>query len=672
MIVRETPPRLHSNAYSEQRSSLNSTERTVPFSSSPVSSAFRLQPRGKFATPSPSARGRKRNSQCLADANSTSTQSCSPTSRSVWPTGTEEAIYSPASSHAFRQESHEGVQPIWETPLSRTDMAMKHCSPGRVESALQTLSIKSPRITRSPEGSQGSPFTTSVAGRPGSSFIMYSSSPLGSSFTRPQTDCSGSGVCTSKVFGSPSSTRSSPKLAPLRVLSNPVEGTPTHRPPLHGRPSSLLISLDTAQSMKNDDVDLAHKEFLSGKQLDCSEQGKHCHVATYSSPQRSDDKSSPSRRSHCSPGTLSSRKSSPRTPLPRVKLTPKSHSSRDSAECVAHDLRLLPNEFVFKRSSRPPLFISGRKHQSEESPTTCLRQSKESCQYPEPMSPASPPPRKRSYLPIPEWGENVRKAPTRSSAMDTHSTATPEATENVPAIETFSLLTPSRSGSLLAQMMYEDSRAASMDDDGSLTDNDDNEAFVLTNPAILVEEQRKVQGRARQRQRLSFHSLDHSAACQSSASLALSTQTSNASLLGMAYMTQGDSSASLKSPEMAPVPSLQYFSRKREHAPSDLSRVSAADHKSFTDLRRQGSENSLHSVGLALDDPEAGRDLTTPPAIATTCSSPPLLSLGEEKSQCTPSSSVYLSRSDPDAVNMTISRMVFHANQHGSPKMKCS
>jgi hypothetical protein len=302
----------------------------------------------------------------------------------------------------------------------------------------------------------------------------------------------------------------------------------------------------------------------------------------------------------------------------------------------------------------------------KDSPEISFDQTNKSFPLLEAMSPASPPPRNRSYLPLPEWGDNdamettsqtgLMPALCRKSALVSHSMTSPNVREmveesNVPIIETESLLTPSRSRSLLAHIMIpEDTMAASMDDDGSLTDADDDESFVLTDPALLVEDERQFQGRACQRQRLCIDSLDQSATRQSSTSIALSTQPSNTSLLGMAYMLQGDSSASLKSREMTPVSSLKFMAKEREHS----------------------------LVENALEDPtsesreEAGRDLKTPPAVATTCSSPPLFSsVGEENAECAPSSSVYLSKADAGAVNMTISRMVFHANQDRSPKMKC-
>lgn len=655
VVIRETPPRSQTNARSEQISSLPSTGRKIPFSSSPVSSAFRLQPRGNFATPSPSIRTRKRSAQCLAGSTSTTPQS-----------------YSLASRNLFSPETQNASQPIWEIPLPRTDIKMKYRSPCRVESALQTLSIKSPS-TRSP---------VAVAGRPGSSFILYSSSPLGSSQTRPRANSTGSGVSTNKIFGSPSSTRSSQKFAPLTVLQNRNEESkiPTQRPPLHGRPSSLLISLDSTQSVDNDDVDLAcGDEPVSGKQRDFSEQGKQSHTAHYSSPQRSFDKSSPSRRSRRSPSTPSSKMSSPRTPLPRVKLTPKSQSRWSSREGDEQDLGLLPTEFIIHGSSRPPLFNGERKSIHTDMPEFGFDQSNKSCALLEPMSPASPPLRNRSYLPLPEWGDNDATEPTiqpglmpalcRPSTLVSHSMTSPAVREmveesNVPIIETKSLLTPSRSRSLLTHtMMHEDAMAASMYDDGSLTDPDDDESFVLTNPALLVEEERQFQGRARQRQRLSIDSLDRSATRQSSTSLALSTPPSNTSLLGMAYMLQGDSSASLKSREMTPVSSLKFIAKEREHSLVENATKSADESKASINLCRELEDPTPESME------EAGWDLNTPPAVATTCSTPPLfLSLGEENAECTPSSSVYLSKADAGAVNMTISRMVFHANRDRSPR----
>eukprot|EP00980_Cylindrotheca_fusiformis_P003526 scaffold783_cov118-Cylindrotheca_fusiformis.AAC.12 len=663
VVVRETPPRTQAYPCQGQQSSLPTTERATPFSSSPVSSAFRLQPRGTFATPSPSARGRKRNSQCLVE-NTSATPEAYVSAPRILPSGTQVPNHSPASRYVCPSESQIAVKPKWETPIPRADVAMKHCSPSRVESALQSLSIKSPRISRSPDSS----FNAAVAGRQGSSFIVYSSSPMGSSYNRFQGESSFSGVSTNKVAASPSSTMSSPKLAPLTVLPNPNEEsmTPTHHPPLYGRPSFLLLSLDNTQSARHDDVGRTRGGLLDGQD---SSVRKQSHAAHYSSPRRSFDQSSPSRISRHSPGTPS-RKSPPRTPLPRLKLTPKSQSRRENCAGEENGLGLLPNDFRFNRSSRPPLFSSGRKTQLDESSSTSLFQ-------PQPMLPVSPPPRKRSYLPIPEWNNDVsmelsaepislpspRKASTdeETSNMTTPSNTDAVGESSIPVVETKSLLTPSRSRSLSIQMMANDSRRASMEDVGSLTDSDDDETFVLTNPSVLVEEQCQARGRARQRQRLSFHSLDKNGASHSSTSLALSTQASNTSLFGMEYM--GDSSFSLRSPDTVPASSLNTPTKRTEHALSPKAARTAG-------FQKEGSENSLLSVGLALEDTEAARDLTTPPAVAAACSSPPPLSVGEDSSAFNPFSSVYVSKADPDAVNMTISRMAFHASQR-SPKMKC-
>jgi hypothetical protein len=321
------------------------------------------------------------------------------------------------------------------------------------------------------------------------------------------------------------------------------------------------------------------------------------------------------------------------------------------------------------------------------------------------MLPSSPPPRKRSYLPIPDWCDIdvVRPArgqvmlPTlRSPSLPGSNQLTPNDTTMVdkcdlPVIETKSLLTPSKSGSMLAQMMEADERRASLDTDGSLTDPDDDDmSFVLTNPAFLVEG-RQFQGRARQRQRLSYNSLDQSVVRQSSTSLALSTQASNTSLLGMAFIQQSDSSASLIPREMTPpVSSLPMDTKKRDHF--ILENVNEFVDDKSNNLSRLKAEDSLSSVGLALEESaldnkqEEGRDLMTPPAVETNryssppplpavetnrYSSPPTLSVGNDTAKTTPVNSVFISRADPQAVNLTIARMAFHANQCLSPGMEC-
>lgn len=715
VVVRETPPRIRSNIPQGTPSQLSSNARIIPMGSSPsISSTFRLQPRGRaIATPSPSSRGRKRNAQCLSMNIATPLSS-----RNILSPETAQVAPSPVSN----------IQdvPTWEMTPSSTEAQGDRfisdqikCSPSRVENALQTLSIKSPRSSRHDDSSNHS---ASVAGGPGSSFILYTSSPKGFSYLRPRKESNASSGSATIHCSSPSSTKSSPKLAPLTVLKQDCEevSTPTQRLPIHSSPSSLLISIDTKHGV------VASKDV--GRDIPVSQIPKSCGSERAAgilppmnaqTPKRSPDTfiSSPQKRfcgsspssqlNQPSPIRISPRKRSPRTPLPRVKLTPKSmkrhESMQGAAPSIEQDIRFLSNDFLFESPSRPPLFSGENQsrmtdNQNSRGPGSA---SQKSNRYQSDLShkatarmssPSSPPPRKQSYLPFPEWGpEPTRQKPNdmvlslasptipmSSAKTDTSKSSSimRKKEDNIPAIEIKSLLTPSKSGSILSDMMHAEERAAAMDADGSLTDPDDDDSFVLQNPASLVEE-RPCDGRARQRQRLSYNSLDLNIR-QSSNSLALTTQASNTSLLGMAFIQQVDSSSSIRKADSSTALTSP-LERKKESMRVSESCSKTRDTcqiRSSNTFRRHESEGSLSSIGLALDPtPEfreqGGRDLRTPPAIPTTCSSPPPLSADSENVKATPTKSVCISRSDPYAVNRTIARMAFHADQVESPKMEC-
>jgi hypothetical protein len=208
---------------------------------------------------------------------------------------------------------------------------------------------------------------------------------------------------------------------------------------------------------------------------------------------------------------------------------------------------------------------------------------------------------------------------------------------------------------------------AAMGADGDLTDTDDDEPFVLTDPATLAEE-RETQSRSRQRPRRSYNSLDQQTAGsannfrQSSMSLASSGYASNTSLLGMDFI-RGDSTSSLllRCDLATSQSSLAVGSYERFASDNKMHRSSSQGLSSIM------SENSLTSVGLALEheakdvgNTTDGRDLVTPPPMMETNCSPPTLSddFNNYNKKSTPATSVCISKSDPGAVNMTIARMV--------------
>jgi hypothetical protein len=600
VVVREAPP---SALRTEPRPSRSAFTGKImePTSNSPylLAGAFRLQPRGKpTATPSPmtASRGRKRSAQCLASA------SMGAVTRSMFPSPESSSFPSFASpagtSHSSCPESPTSTYS--PTPLSSEVMAMD----------MQSLSIKSPKISLGLGGCPSPSKHTKVAVRnvrTVSSFLLYSSSPMGSSpmrpsFAPPGVEITGSG-CSLSI-------KSSPKLALLTVLQKNGEEmnkTPTQRPPLHGGLSSMLYSLDSKRGDESEDdeeipriptppsavIDYVSsfcngsgtsttrdeefpiKHQSSPQQISqprtlqqakvASPSARGTHQQSPATPpsrrtHRSPYGTSSSRRSHRSPyGTPDSRRShlSPHdTPLPRIRLTPRSDASRVSLPRLpspsARDLGLMPIDLFIERSSESPSFLAESTDMavaahhafsiySTNSPVIASNDLKQRATTSESapgfnLSPSlTRSPRKASYLPIPDWSDDrsperpvnhqrfalpacgipIFPRPCQSTFPHANNNASSRhigmEESPVPGVQTKSLLTPSKSGSILEAMMEADERPAAMDAEGSLTedDDDDDEAFVLTDPAILVEESQDL-GRSRQRQRRSYTtSLDY-------------------------------------------------------------------------------------------------------------------------------------------------------------------
>ena len=190
-------------------------------------------------------------------------------------------------------------------------------------------------------------------------------------------------------------------------------------------------------------------------------------------------------------------------------------------------------------------------------------------------------------------------------------------------------------------------------------------AFVLTDPATLLEESQSI-GISRQRQRLSYTSLNQSSARQSSTSLASSAHASSTSLLGMDFI-RGDSTASLvQSDNAAPAGSgrVERPGNGLSSKPSTTQRFCLALAQNIPRLR---SDTSLASIGLALEPTsenkvEKERNVFTPPVMErVTTSSPPPLPSAHGMIETTPLSSMFYARSSVD----------FQAHQESSPRVEC-
>jgi hypothetical protein len=165
------------------------------------------------------------------------------------------------------------------------------------------------------------------------------------------------------------------------------------------------------------------------------------------------------------------------------------------------------------------------------------------------------------HIPDHDWGDKARSVPScisqggslgpsfGSRRINTSTTpiASPDhETTALSGVTTQSLLMPSRSGGLFQAMLEADEKEAALNfDEGDLTDDDDDEAFILAAPGVLVEEreaQNRESSRARQRPRRGYEEPDQTR--RSMTSLYSSDQASNTSLLGLDILQQGSYSSS--------------------------------------------------------------------------------------------------------------------------------
>ena len=226
---------------------------------------------------------------------------------------------------------------------------------------------------------------------------------------------------------------------------------------------------------------------------------------------------------------------SPRTPLPRVTLTPRRTPNRPGLPSPIQDLGLLPCSISLTRkpmsnemsdaspvarkrapesplercrgTGRPTLEYGGKK---DSAPTA---QTKTDFKSAEVNIPGDS--KRNSYMPMQDWYCNSPPTnqtldshenpsiPTsvggiRSSSNNSHNMSTDgrsSSSRGTPEVKTRSLLAPPKNDDMMRAMANE--FAPSIDDD-SLTDED--EPFLLCDPAVLVEE-RKSSSRSRQRPR---------------------------------------------------------------------------------------------------------------------------------------------------------------------------
>jgi hypothetical protein len=222
----------------------------------------------------------------------------------------------------------------------------------------------------------------------------------------------------------------------------------------------------------------------------------------------------------------------------------------------------------------------------------------------------------------------------------------------------------------IQEMASEQARAAAMDADGSLSDPDEEDPFVLADPAALAQD-RFPTGPARQRQRLSYSSLEQHSLRHSGTSNSLShTHASNTSLLGIDFL-RNDSVMSLS------MQALTGSGSRTPHGNTDGPVSAETEAGGALDQGdRNLSEGSLESIGLALEPSnefhvaESTRDFVTPPPIphdatAMPLSRPKFSHLHEN---------VRISGSSAAAIDQTIASMACQerpASHYPSPRTRC-
>jgi len=613
---------------------------TTASMSSPFSGSFRLQPRQPIkCTPSPSTRGgslsggrgRKRSANSISSlppevfhlgASLTTNEeslSSNPPSNSSGPSSPQQPVenlneisFAGTATTATTTTSSPATTP--ERP-PKVDLAV---------STLQGLTLHSPAsASTNPKGRETPPPvpprqrlqpppTLDSATDASPQSMLGSQASVGrssfSKYTPPSPATVDGGSTANRTSPSSLMSSSSPKLAPLTVLSHCSPGVNdpyqaaaksppssfalgTTRPPLHaGVPMSLMHSLD------------AESEALVASPPEARRPPElvHCHLqmtpnsdslgphmgpnsAGLDSPASNSVLSNRSKRSRHSrdpsidstPSRRSNMSMSPTsTPLPRLTLTPRSAGSRRSQGSSLPTFPLEPSSETGGRTASA--FTSPSSRPSLNAPSSGFAR------------------RERSYIPLPDWGE--------PSIPHMHSS--PSSHPSFYLNQAMSLLAPPAPDDALEMFI-----GANAHDGDSLSASDDEETFFLATPGAIKEEKEAVSQQVKQRRLRKSDS-----ARQSLASGASSAKESSASLRGMNFVT---SCTSLDKEGSR-------FGKSSSSATLPMGNSSASN------LRRQESQSS---IGLPLeaansssnDEGEsAGRDLVTPPAMARPRSPPPL------------------------------------------------
>jgi len=593
----------------------------TPTNQGPTPAAFRLKPRHpvKSLTSHSPARTRKRRAASMSESTASS-----------------------APAHdSFDEDESQTETRLLERALEEVAPSISlfghfegNESQGQMNTALATLkglSLQSPHTRKDSNGSSpfrsGSHHSTIV-----SSFSKFSASPPTSLHDRP----AGSPM----IYESPprrimvqssASSKSSPKFAPLTIVSY-REGVmipasqrtaSSHRPPLHLGAANTLFSLDATSKESDDEGPLDTPKGLSPQVLCPNSTSSASTMSTMHDAANVAQSSKQARTVNFdSPGIRSFASLSPRTPLPKISLTPRSSISQGSN---FPRFPSPPEEVAYARTPRSLFTLRTSTATDDE----CAHNEAEKTTYEKPLNPSSlafstdsgglaglpsrpssfavASPSTKSFLPMPDWSETARIANVKANAHNS---------DRKPFAETRTQSLSSRGA--LQSMLDEDERHAAADvETGSLSGSDDDEPFLLAAPGTIIEE--KLQASSRRNRRRRSHICGERSELPSSSRPPTmpATATSSASLMGMNFVFSNSnidrSNMEMKLPDSTGAGTMR---------PSE-------SYGSFGSLKR---DDSMLSFGLAFEDEGSssrnfenrGRDLITPPVMMDAQSPPPL------------------------------------------------
>ena len=487
------------------------------------------------------------------------------------------------------------------------------------------------------------------------------------------------------------STKSSPKIASLTVLQDRGTKLPARDnhllPPLPGGGvSSLWMSLDC--SSDDDSESRSPRKMLPpgtvqcrGPSSDsiCTVQDSTLHVPAVGTSRLLSPTSPAAGIKSSQQSRTSSKETAPRTPetpLPRVTLTPRSaRSCHKNGQRGNHLPRFPSPSDVDVDVSSPflPSFSAAASLRdvsaSTESDHGCSSLSDIQCLFPgstnslalsadgsvndNEVVPVFKEAHDREEAPIPflDFSLNERGAEVQFESPSLHTYDEGKFMD----MRTQSLFTTSRPGGVLTSMMEEDQRKMDRsDDNGSVSDIDEDEDFVLADPAVLEEEHLVSCQPARQRRRRSMdRHLNETTNASNTNLVGMNYVASNTSLIGMDIADPTDSTAGPTEMHW-PVLSLPQAS------------ASAAKETSSGFLQRRKSDANLTSIGFAAEGnggEVAGRDLITPPPISVPLT-PPMLSPKEEMFLSVAPQTFCIAGADRHSVTRAIAQMNYEAQYH--------